>query len=298
MHGTTIAPYTSGVRETAFRHAVEKAGGIERLLATGFLQISYDPSVLAENVPAIMEGFSRMVCNDAHQELFAADIFGTDEVDWKHDSGLYRRNVREQKWFFHCFRDTLDRMKDRDAPVMDYAAFFMAMENLTRRAMHHAVILSNMYDEYHAAKGRMLPYSLTRSFEHGFCLTRALLYLAREQGKPDATAHFDRDGWTTHWFANRQGLIVRDRAGNKHRIKETEYDSICLFPGKKFGGITDYEYGIGTLHGVIDTARESGAEGDRFGLVSFAHPKLNKAEAARILAKDPECESIESSYVL
>lgn len=283
--------------ETAFRKSVDTAGGIEKMLAEGFLQIEYDPSFLAEHVPPILEGLERMTKSD-DRDAFAADIFGYDEVGWKHDSGLYRRNEREQKWFFHCYKETSSRMMDRGAPVRKYGDFFLAMDALNRRALLHAQILSMMYDEYHAALGRTLPYSLRKAFENGYSVTRGLAYLERALGKPDATLHFDRDGWTTHWWASRQGLIALSRLLKKIRILEVEFDRICVFGGKKFGGITEYEYGIGLPHGVVDTARESGATDDRFGIVSFVHPTLTPEEAARILAHEPICEAFEQAHAL
>ena len=297
MHTVVDALPRADLREAAFRKSMDHAGGIEKMLAEGYLQVEYDPGFLAEHVPNILEGLERMIASD-DRDAFAADIIGHDEIGWKHDSGLYRRSTREQKWFFHCFQETSSRMLACGAPVRKYAAFFMSMEALNRRALMHAKVLSAMYDEYHAALGRTLPYSLRRAFENGSCVTRGLAYLERAPGRPDATLHFDRSCWTTHWWASRQGLIVLNRMLERLRILEVEFDRICLFPGKKFGGITNYEYGIGLPHGVIDAARESGATDKRFGLVSFAHPTLTHDEAARILAHDPTCDAFERMHAL
>ncbi len=297
MH--TISPPSSehALHESSVRSALDAQGGIERFLEQGFLQFRYDPSFLAEHVPPITEGMRRMIDGD-DRDAFAADVFAYDNVGWKNDSGLYRRNEREQKWFFHCFKETGDRMHARGAPVRKYADFFMALESINRRSLDIAKIVASLLDTYHAEKSLPLPCALLPAFEAGFAVTRCLRYLERDKGKPDAAPHFDRDGITVHWWGSRQGLIVVDRDGTKHRVLETEFDTICIFPGKKFGGLTEYRYGNGTLHGVIDTARESGAEGDRLALVTFVHPALSDEVADLVRARDPLCEAIEKTYVL
>lgn len=291
MHGLITTSRPLGGREAIIQRAIEEAGGIEEYLSRGFLQIKYDPSVLAESVPFVTDGLRRLI--DFDQEAFAADVFGYDEVGWKHDSGLYRRNVREQKWFFHCFKETCDRMVARGAPVGKYACFFMTMEDLNQRGLEIARIVSRMFDEYHEANGIPMPCLLADHFVNGYCLTRGLRYLKRERGKADATAHFDRGGCTIHWWGSRQGLIVVDKEEQQHRVLETEYDTVCIFPGKKFGGITEHRYGCGTLHGVIDTERDAGSAEDRFALVTFAHPTLTAAQAQRVKEYDATCDEIE-----
>ncbi|MBL8158341.1 hypothetical protein JNK62_02315 [bacterium] len=296
MHGTATLS-RSEAHAYDLRETIREAGGVETFLRQGFLQIRYDPSVLAEHTPAIINDVRRMIDGE-DRDAFAADIFGRDEVGWQHDSGLYRRSEREQKWFFHCFKETADRMIARAAPVDRYTDLFHAMEDLNRRSLGIATLVGTLLDEYHAANGIQVPYSLEQSFIGGACVTRTLRYLERAVGKPDATAHIDRAGITVHWWGSRQGLVVIDESGTRHRILETEYDTICIFPGKKFGAITKYAYGHGTLHGVVDTARESGATDDRFAVVSFVHPTLTKEEAAQVLAHEQTCAEIEQKYAL
>lgn len=280
-------------RESTIRKSIESAGGIPAFLVNGFLQIEYDPSVLAQKVPVIIDGMTRMIDGE-DRDTFAADVFGHDELGWKRDSGLYRRSEREQKWFFHCFKETCDRMRARGAPITEYGDFFMAMDDLNHRGLELARVLAQMFDEYHTAIGRTMP-SLTDAYVNGYCLTRGVRYLKRDKGKADATAHFDRTGITAHWWGSRPGLIVVDAQGAQHRIRETDYENICLFAGKKFGGITNYAYGNGTLHGVVDSARNAGAKSDRFAIISFTHPTLTAEEASRVLAREPLCAEIEKN---
>lgn len=284
------------VFEAEFRDVVSQAGGIEHLLEHGYVQIDYNPAFLSERAPIIVEGLARMIKD--HALDFQSDIIGHDEAGWKHDSGLWRRNEREEKWFFHVFAQTRERMQKRGAPVEKYELMFKALEDLNRRALLHAQLLGKMYDEYHESRGIVISHSLARAFDNGYAVSRALRYLMRAIGRPDATTHFDRSGFTTHWWGSRQGLIVIDRSGRKLRIDETAFDRILLFPGKKFGAVTNYHYGPGTLHGVVDTARDSGESSDRYALPTFVHPTLTKREAQHMLAYEDDCKRMEDAAAL
>lgn len=244
----------------------------------GFVELSIEPDFLLMQMPIIKNGM-RELTEGSDAPLFSDYVCSIDEMGWEHNSGLTRRTDDEQKWFFHNYECTRHDLRMRGAPVETYANFFNSLGALNARALHIAAMFARMFDDVMPRK------AYADSFEFkvnsGCAVTRVLRYLPRNSEKADAKVHLDRSGITVHWWSSRAGLVVFGQDLQKHRIHETAHDRICVFPGKKFAGVTNGEYGPGAPHGVIDQERSHSDE-DRFAIVTFVHPALSKAEVRTI----------------
>jgi hypothetical protein len=109
--------------------------------------------------------------------------------------------------------------------------------------------------------------------------------------------HIDRNCVTIHWWSSRPGLYVFGPDGRKYSTNETAQDRIAMFPGKKFVGLTDCKYGLGTPHGVVDRMRAESLE-DRFAIVTFVHSALTKEQARRTKALKLTFDLLEEKSVL
>ena len=265
------------------------------IFTNGFVEFQIEPTFLELVVPVIQEGLTRMSNNPAHHEAFKEVILNTDEMGWPQDSGLVRRSDSERKWFFHYCGDlTYSHLCASGAPVHEYENFFRALAKINARARIYAYQLAYAYDTYFSCpSGPLAP-----RIKNAFCLTRALRYMSREETESyDAGIHFDRSFITPHWISTQPGLMLFAPDGTKHEARETSYDTIAMFPSKKFAAVTRGKHGFGTAHGVKNKLRHKTTE-DRFALVSFVHIPLSPEDVAWLKSVSAQMEHAEKKYVI
>jgi len=276
--------------------AVEDAR-LERFLERGFIELPYDPALLAAHVPTIRDGM-RLLADDTYaQRLLAERTIRHDEVGWKQDAGYVKRTDQEYKEFFH--HQSLPVTWPDDPHLRLYAEFIDACGAMTRMAKK---LVSSFVERLELAElirdsnERPLSSHVARSN----AVTRVLRYppLPPERGAhTEAYAHFDRSFMTVHWWASHEGLVVFDREARPHRIAECAWDRVAVFPGKKFYGLTGGTHGHLGIHGVRD-ARGTGRSEDRFALVTFVHATLTEDAVALIRAKKEAFDAAESACPL
>lgn len=256
------------------RSALERAA-TSILGPRGFAELPVDVGILAEHLPALKAGISQMIRDPEGRSLFPPQIAGTDEMCWDQEAGLVRRSGEEEKWFFH-YLPHAEWLPEGSAR---YRAFLQACDALSCAARTLVVKVAESID---ARLKHADAHSLSRALAGGRVVTRILDYLPRDGTQPDATAHFDRSAMTVHWYASHTGLVIIDRDGGEHRVAETSWTDVAVFPGKKFAAFFRSERDICGLHGVRDTRRfgPGSAQEHRIAIVSFVHLPLSAEMAA------------------
>jgi hypothetical protein len=279
-------------REISIRRELIRSDSVRALQHTGFAQIAFDPSFLVTRIPHITEGIRRMTsCDDQYR--FPKRIIFSDEANFDHDSGLIRRDEREQKWFFHLYPQTTQDFRAAKAPVERYEDFFANLSSINDKAFEIATTFAELWDAVHGTTAPLLQRLDARCF-----VTRVLRYLPRERGMPDATVHIDRSCLTIHWWANRAGLYIFGPDKEKRTVLETQHDHVCLFPGMKFAAATKGVFGSGTPHGVVDNDRDRDGVDDRIAVVSFVHCRLTQKEASWLKLHKKAFDAVEQSCVI
>lgn len=271
------------------------ANAWDAIFAQGFTEFAIEPEFLAQVVPAVKEGLTRMSDTTSHHASFQKVVLGKDEMGWEQDSGLVRRSDREKKWFFHyCGGITYSHLHASGAPVHEYDEFFRALATVNARARMYASQLAKAYDKrFSCPSGPLAPRA-----EKSYCLTRALRYLkTQESSEPDATVHFDRGFVTPHWVSTQSGLVLFGPDGTRREAQEKSLKHVAIFPSKKFAAVTRGKHGFGTAHGVKNKLRHQTAE-DRFALVSFVHIALSANDIAWLKSVEEQMEQAEKSFVM
>lgn len=243
------------------------------ILTRGFAEMDVDASILAEHIPAIKRGMRDMTNDALVHPIFAEQVLGEDEMGWKQEAGLIERNDKERKFFFH-YQSPPAAWPFPDAQsVKRFAPFLESCGVLTARARVIAHDVAQTLDTHLRTTGRN--YNLTEALHGSRAVTRVLRYLPLEgdrAGNADAYAHMDRAFLTVHWWASVEGLLIFDEHCAAHRIAETTWDRVAVFPGKKFFGLTHGTCGMKGIHGVRDS-RVTRDE-DRIAIVTFVHANL------------------------
>jgi len=265
----------------------------------GFLECSITPTFLASAMQHVTCGMTGMTENNDLAALFQSSSLGPDDVPgWEYDSGLWRRNVREQKWFFYYLDrgETMRNLFKTDAPIIFFEKFLRTLNDTCAAARAVVQLWADEFDRKHplaSPSGALGPRVNT-----GKCVTRVLRYLPRAETADDATVHIDRSACTVHWKSTRQGLRIFDPNREVHEAKETADDTIAIFPGKKFAAVTRGVFGFGTPHGVKEHARIVPGAEDRFALVSFVHIPLSINDVAWYLAHQNETDALEKRCIM
>lgn len=267
----------------------------EDIVRLGFAELTIDPSILAQCVPAITEGMHRMTEDPAAHAAFPEIIVSTDEMGWPREAGLIRRDDAENKFFFH--HQTPEAEWPDEEKAKEYLHFLEACKALGQEAFRIVMATAEALD----AVGCGADGKLTEMYANANIVIRVLRYLqlgAEREGNADAYAHMDRSGFTVQFWASEIGLELFDRERNTYRVDETAWDKVALFVGKKFHGITRGSQGMIGVHGVRDAREGRPSTKDRYAIIAFIHPKMSNAAVDELNARMPEIKAFEQSCVL
>lgn len=273
-------------------------GGIaESILTRGFAEMDVDASILAEHIPVIRRGMRDMTNDASVHPVFAEQVLGEDEMGWKQEAGLIERNDKERKFFFHYQSPPVKWPFPDHTCFKRFAPFLESCSVLTARARAIAHDVAQTLDTHLQRTGHS--YNLAEALRGSRAVTRVLRYLPLEgarAGNADAYAHMDRAFLTIHWWASVEGLLIFDEHGACHRIAETAWDRVAVFPGKKFFGLTRGMCSMKGIHGVRDS-RVTRNE-DRIAIVTFVHANLTPEAVALMHASKDAFKDAEMRCVL
>ncbi len=279
--------------ETLMRQLIAR-GANRDIENFGFTEISIDPKFLAPRLEDITTGMKVITDTPSLRELLDGrkcklDAYGEN---YRQEVGLYLRKDAEHKYFFHY---TPEAFEDEPLASGALSYFFAALKDLDAEARKMALAISECLDRtFEHAKDKPYRGSLRERFEGGNCVTRVLRYLPLGTSAADAFPHGDRGGWTPHWGASHEGLVVIGPDGKQFRVSELDPSRVALFPGRKYAAITRGKR-QGTLHGV---RYERKVQEDRYCVVSFVHPKPTKRDGAWLQARDAEMKAYERQFTL
>lgn len=266
-----------------------------RFLDAGYAEIDAPPGLLPHAVPLLIKGILGLVADTDAHAFFKRYALSLDEIGSKNDVGLEHRTDAEHKWYFHHVLKA-DAWDASSSIYRRHANFIEALETYTAACQTIAIGVANEIDDFLATRSGGLADAMTRSW----AVTRVLCYEASQDAiRPDATLHIDRDAITVHGFATHPGLVLFDNDGVMHRAAETSMDRMLVFPGQKLGGFFKGRHGLGCVHGVHDTRRQSGtATEPRIAIVTFVHVALTADQAAWITDNRAKFKAAESRFAL
>lgn len=271
------------------------------IVRDGFALVNVNPAFLNPRIAAIRRGMQRVTDDPELARLFPFYVFSEDKYggNYSKEVGLKLRDDDEHKWFFHHMLAaySLDKLpKHRNS---EYGSFFVALRDLNTKAMEIAAALAEQFDACNHNKPMIYKYggSMAEVVRAGECIDRVLRYLVRQETtRVDAKPHIDRSIFTIDWGASHKGLKILRKSDNTWvDVDITKPGLIAVFPGKKFGAVTDPErarLGFGTPHGV-KYERENNR--DRYAIVSFVHPKARLEHARWLTANYPMISEYERS---
>lgn len=258
--------------ETTVRERPALRSVADSILARGFAEMDIDASILAQHMPVIKNGMRDMTDDTSVHDVFTEQILGQDEMGWNQEAGLIRRDDKERKFFFHYQSPPAEWPFPDEKCIKRFSPFLESSAVLTARARSLVRQVASALDTHPHCTSR---HNLAATLDGARAVTRILRYLPLEgerMGNADAYAHLDRAFMTVHWWASVEGLMMFDREGVGHRIAETAWDRIAIFPGKKFFGLTHGMFGMSGIHGVRDSRSER--TDDRIAIVTFVHANL------------------------
>lgn len=283
-----------------------------QLLETGYVEFDIDPGILLHNTSPLVQGMQMLTGEPEYEKYLPGHIASIDEVGWKMEAGVFRRNDhdakggKENKYFFH-FAPHARAPGTHEFKV--FREFLSSCEALNTAAKEIGLLLALEIDSLHQEKGLALP-QLHPALRYAHTITRILRYLdlGENETSADAYTHLDRSVFSVHWLSTHPGLIIFDRDGRPHKVLEMAYTKVAVFLGMKFAGIFAGNgrvreargiYGFGTPHGVRDTRRRDRMRfEDRFAFVSFVHAMISSGTAQWIRKKKDEMVAYERAHPL
>lgn len=271
--------FADAIRGATIYDWLKKGRAVEQIIENGFAELKIDPALLEHHAPRIYEGLGRMIIEP---ESFMHLPSRNDELPEDMESGLMKRDDDELKWQFHSYVGIESVLRSRKAPVHNFTEFFQSANELDEAAFYICCALALQFDERNQGD---YEGSMAKSVIEGKRVLRCLLYLLHQRRKaaPDAKAHTDRGWGSVHWISSHPGLKMINRHGKVISVRETDPDTVLIFPGRKFGTLASGRWGYGTVHGVRDENRSARRGDFRKAIVSFVHSALNEAQRARHL---------------
>ncbi|MDR3570850.1 MAG: 2OG-Fe(II) oxygenase family protein [Candidatus Pacebacteria bacterium] len=264
------------------------------IMRNGYTEAPIEKDFLKSRFNVVRTGMRRITNDPALQTLFNWHIHDCDAygTHYAQEVGLTFRNDTERKWTFQYTPEAYCAQRYEQS---DVGAFMSALHDLDSKAREISLPLAARFDARRLATepAHRYPGSMAKRIREGRCITRVLRYPWNSAN--DAHPHFDRSLFSIHWGATHPGLVLFDNDYNRTRVRDVGFESVLVFPGRKYAAIGRGDFGFGTPHGVRNE-RTTGE--DRYTIVSFVHPVADGGDVAWLLSHHDEIQAFAKTLSL